>query len=84
MELFRAVDEDEARRFGEKVRAMELSNREYQQRFNRLGEDNNMKPPPSSAIHIMMGHLVVRRLGRKNQYETWMPSDVFEEIYEKA
>jgi hypothetical protein len=31
----------------------------------------------------MMGHLVVRRLGTSGQYETWMPSDVFEELYER-
>jgi hypothetical protein len=42
-----------------------------------------MKPPPGSHIHIMPGYLVVRKLGTPDQYETWMPDVVFEELYEK-
>jgi hypothetical protein len=31
----------------------------------------------------MLGYLVVRKLGTPDQYETWMPGKVFEELYEK-
>lgn len=83
MESFTARQKDVARRFGKTVKAMELSNREYKYRFQKLARANNMKPPPSSFIHIMSGYLVVRKLGWPGQYETWMPDDVFEELYEK-
>lgn len=83
MDLFTAIRPEDARRFGRTVRAFDLSNREYRHRFKELGAKNNMKPPPSSSIHIMAGYLVVRNLGTARQYETWMPSDVFEELYEK-
>lgn len=81
MECFIARDKNDARRFGRYVRAFEISNREYSHRFNRFAEQNNMKPPPSSVIHIMSGYLVVRRLGTPEQYETWMPGEVFDELY---
>ena len=42
-----------------------------------------MKPPPGSQIHIMPGYLVVRKLGTPDQYETWMPDQVFKELYER-
>ena len=81
MSAFTAVREVDARRYGKTVRALAITNREYLQRFNRLGGRNNMKPPPGSHIHIMPGYLVVRRVGTSGQYETWMPEDVFEELY---
>lgn len=83
MQTFRATNKQDARRFGPIVKAMTITNREYSHRYSRLAKQNNMKDPPSSATHIMVGHLVVRRLGTDRQYETWMPSDVFEEIYEE-
>jgi hypothetical protein len=83
MDLFTAVRTSDARRYGKTVRAFVLSNREYQHRFNRLGKKNNMKPPPGSHNHIMPGYLVVRKLGTADQNETWMPDQVFEEVYEK-
>lgn len=82
METFRSIDKRNARRFGSTVKAVEITNREYSQRYSKLATENNMKEPPGSAIHIMMGYLVVRHLGTTRQYETWMPSDVFEELYE--
>lgn len=83
MDLFAAIRASDARRYGKTVRAYALSNKEYQYRFARLGKKNNMKPPPGSHIHIMPGYLVVRKLGSPDQYETWMPDMVFEELYEK-
>jgi len=83
MDFFTAIRKSDARRYGKTVRAFGLSNREYQRRFNRLGKQNNMKPPPGSHIHIMPGYLVVRKLGTPNQYETWMPDQIFGEIYQK-
>jgi hypothetical protein len=81
MECFTARDKNDARKFGRYVKALEITNLEYSSRFNRFAEQNNMKPPPSSNIHIMSGYLVVRRLGTPEQYETWMPDGVFDELY---
>ena len=81
MDCFDARHQDIARKFGKRVKAMVLSNREYKYRFDRLADKLSMKPPPSSVIHIMLGYLVVRKLGTPHQYETWMPDDVFEELY---
>jgi len=83
MGRFTAMRKSIALRYGKTVKAMPLSNREYQRRFDKLGAQNNMMPPPSSFMHIMIGYLVVRKLGTPRQYETWMPEDVFEEIYQK-
>jgi hypothetical protein len=83
MGLFTAVQPSDARKYGKTVRAFVLTNREYQRRFNRLGTENNMKPPPGSHIHITAGYLVVRKLGTRQQYETWMPDQVFDELYQK-
>lgn len=77
-----AIDRDEAKRYGKNVKATELSNIEYKIRFGKLKDENNMKPPPSCG-RIFMGFLVIRNLGLPQQYETWMPDHVFEEIYSK-
>jgi hypothetical protein len=81
MDEFIAINKEVAVRYGEKMKAMRLSNREYTHRFKRLANENNMKRPPSSHIHIMLGWLVVRKLGQSGQYETWMPEHVFDELY---
>jgi hypothetical protein len=83
MDLYTAVEKHIALRYGTKVRAMELSNREYIRRYQRLAKANNMRPPPSAEIHIMLGYLAVRRLGSPQQYETWIPHQEFEEMYTK-
>lgn len=84
MERFTALSKSIAMRYGKAVKARPLSNREYQRRFDKLGPQNNMMPPPGSAVHIMPGYLVVRNLGTSRQYETWMPDHVFEEIYKQV
>jgi hypothetical protein len=81
MESYSARDKQTAQRYGKSVKALAVTNREYQQRFHKLAGKYSMKPPPGSAIHIMMGYLVVRKLGTPQQYETWMPDDVFDELY---
>lgn len=81
MNAFLAIQKHIAAKFGQTIKAMELSNREYQQRYDRMAKSNNMRPPPGSSFHIMSGFLVVRRLGSPDQYETWMPNIVFEELY---
>jgi hypothetical protein len=83
MEIFTAIHASDAQRYGKTVRAFALSNRGYARRFHSLGKTNNMKPPPASNIHIMPGYLVVRKVGSPRQYETWMPDQVFEELYER-
>ena len=83
LQTYAALESSEARKYGKTVRAAELSNIEYKTRFARLGKENNMRPPPSCG-RIFMGYLVVRKMGSPDQYETWMPDHVFEEIYQKA
>lgn len=70
---------DIAAKYGRTVKAIELSNSEYNIRFHRLSSQNRMKPPPSAG-RIFSGYLVIRRLGTSEQYETWMPADVFEDL----
>lgn len=78
--VYATIDRDVARRYGQLVRAAELSNSEYGRRYQRMSAANNMKAPPSHH-RIFGGYLVVRRLGTPDQYETWMPDHAFAEIY---
>ncbi len=82
MDEYRAIDTDVKKRYGNVVRAIPLSNREFQHRYDKLSNSRKMKPPPSSG-RIFAGYLVVRNIGSKNEYETWIPDHAFEEIYEK-
>lgn len=77
---YKAVDATAAARYGKTVKATILSNIDYKTRFGRFQRENNMKPPPR-CVRIFSGYLVVRKLGTPFQYETWMPEDVFEELY---
>jgi hypothetical protein len=70
-----------AQSHGPTVKAAEISNREYAYRYERHSSDWAMQPPPSSFMHIYLGYLVVRKLGTTEQYETWMPSHVFDDLY---
>ncbi len=81
MQTYVLTDRIVAQRYGKTVKATPLSNIEYKIRFDRLRRENNMKPPPSCG-RIFPGYLVVRKLNTPAQYETWMPDDVFEEIYQ--
>jgi hypothetical protein len=81
MDTYFTSDKVISRRYGKAVKAMKLSNKEYKFRYNKFGA-NNMKPPPSSN-RIFSGYLVVRKLGTSDQYETWMPCVVFDEMYSK-
>ncbi len=83
MATYVATDRETASQYGRTVKATELSNHEYKTRFGRFATSNNMKPPPSCG-RIFTGYLVVRRVGTKHQYETWMPDRGFEEVYEPA
>ena len=83
MATFKARDRATANQFGPLVKAYELSNSEYGQRYQRLHGPNNMNQPPSHG-RIFSGYVVVRKLGTPSQYETWMPDHVFDELYEPA
>lgn len=83
MREYIATDRKTSSQYGRMVKATELSNVEYKTRFGRFAKSNNMKPPPSCG-RIFMGYLVVRRMGAKDQYETWMPDHAFEEVYAPA
>lgn len=77
---FEALQDDVAAEYGRVVRASPMTNRAYGRRHQSLAKQNNMKPAPRSA-RIFPGYVVVRNLGRKGQYETWMPDHVFDELY---
>ena len=83
MPYYVAIDATLSARYGKKVRALFLSNAEYKRRFGRFGKENNMKPPPSCG-RIFGGYVVVRNLGTRMQYETWMPDHGFEDTYQPA
>lgn len=83
LQTYIAIEPSEAKKYGGTVKATELSNIEYKTRFAHLARENNMKAPPSCG-RIFMGYLVVRKMGSSEQYETWMPDHVFEEIYREA
>jgi hypothetical protein len=80
MPQYLATDSEVGRRYGQTVRALSLSNAEYDLRYRRLNAVNNMKPSPRHS-RIFGGYLVVRNLGNSMQYETWMPDHAFEEVY---
>ncbi|APW37161.1 hypothetical protein RD110_08080 [Rhodoferax koreense] len=80
MAVFDAIDGGAASKFGRQVRAVELSNAEYDRRYRRMAQSRNMKAPPSH-LRIFPGYLVVRRLDCPDQYETWMPEGAFNECY---
>ncbi len=75
-----AIDGEVASRYGQTIQAMEMSNAEYDARYKRFLNSNNMKPPPSHG-RIFGGYLVIRKLGTSEQYETWLPDHAFAEIY---
>jgi len=81
MAVYRATDRETASRYGSQVKAAPLSNAEYRTRFLRLKVSNNMRGPPDGG-RIFPGYLVVRNLGTKDQYETWIPDGAFEDLYE--
>jgi len=72
--LYKAVDPEVSARYGPTVRAAKLSNIEYKIRFDRFNQTSNMKAPPGTG-RIFDGYLVIRKLGAKDQYETWIPED---------
>jgi len=77
---YTAKDAVTAARYGKTVKAIQLSNSEYNSRFNRLSNQYNMKPPPDRG-RIFSGYLFVRKLGTAEQYETWMPEEAFDDLY---
>lgn len=80
---FEARDAEAFKNYGLQVLAVEMTNSQYDQRYQRLGKVHNMRPPPSHH-RIFPGYLVVRRPGHPDQYETWMPDHVFDELYAAA
>lgn len=80
MALFDAIERDTARKYGSKIKAYGVSNVDYKVRYGKLSSSQTMNPPPSCG-RIFSGYLVVRKLGTPDQYETWMPDHVFEELY---
>ena len=82
MDKYISRNKETANQFGKVVKATYLTNIEYKTRYNRLSDEHRLKDPPSCG-RFYPGVLVVRNLGSKQQYETWMPETVFEELYEK-
>jgi hypothetical protein len=81
LRAYRATDAEVAARYGTTVKAIEMSNSEYRQRYGRMSGERRMKPPPSAG-RTFPGYLVLRRLDFPDEYETWMPDHAFEAIYE--
>lgn len=79
---YSARDQDTARKYGPTVKAAEISNRDYGYRYTKFSSSRRMQPPPSAHRHIYLGYIVVRKVGTPEQYETWMPDHVFDELYE--
>lgn len=84
MGTYAARDPDIAAKYGHIVKAAEISNRDYGYRYSKFKDERNMRPPPSAHMHIVLGYLVVRKFGAPDQYETWMPDHVFDDLYEAA
>ncbi len=82
MTIYSARNSDTAKKYGHIVKAAEISNRDYGYHYSKFSSIRTMQPPPSSHRHIFLGYLAVRKLGAPDQYETWMPDHVFEELYE--
>lgn len=78
--LYETFDPDVIARFGASVRAIVMSNTDYAFRHRQLATKQKMMQPPSHS-RIFAGYLVVRKLGRKDEYETWMPDHVFDDLY---
>ena len=81
MVVYSARDRTTAKKYGAIVRAIEISNRDYGHRYKKFSSSRTMQPPPNSHIHIQLGYLVVRKLDTPDQYETWIPSCVFDDLY---
>jgi hypothetical protein len=78
--IYEALDVDEAREYGQTVRATAMSNAEYSERHKKFSGTRKMMPVPSHN-RIFLGYLVIRKMGTKSEYETWMPDRVFEDLY---
>lgn len=83
LSIFTATDKETRKRYGNSVKALYLSNREYKFRYDKLHKQHKMKKPPLSG-RIFGGYLVVRNLNTTNEYETWIPDHAFEEIYKES
>lgn len=81
MALFKARDRKTATLYGSTVAAAEIANVDFKLRFAKYSHERKMSDPPSCG-RIFMGYLVVRRLNTPEEYETWMPDHVFDELYE--
>jgi hypothetical protein len=81
MKVYSARDRDTAKKYGAIVKAAEISNRDYGYRYRKFSSTRTMRQQPSSHMHIFLGYLVVRKIGTPEQYETWMPTDIFYELY---
>lgn len=80
MTVYIARDRKTESRYGKKVLAVPIANIDFKTRYYQKVSHRRMQEPPSCG-RIFLGYLVVRKLGTPLEYETWMPGDVFEELY---
>lgn len=80
MAVYIARDRKTASMYGKKVLAVPIANVDFKTRFNKSVSHRRMQEPPSCG-RIFLGYLVVRKLGTPDEYETWMPDHVFDELY---
>ncbi|OCH26147.1 hypothetical protein A6E13_20025 [Aliivibrio fischeri] len=81
METYVSIDNEITKLYGKTVKAMEISNIDYKQRYLKLNKSRRMKSPPSCG-RIFLGFVVVRNLNTKKEYETWIPDIAFGDMYE--
>lgn len=81
MNLYKARDRKTAQLYGATVAAAQIANVDFKTRHAKYANERKMSPPPSCG-RIFLGYLVVRRLDTPEEYETWMPDMVFDELYE--
>lgn len=78
--IYEALDVDEAAEYGQTVLATAMSNVDYAERHKKFSNNRKMMPAPSHQ-RIFLGYLVIRKMGTKSEYETWIPDHVFEDLY---
>ena len=81
MKLYKARDRRTAKLYGETVAAAQIANVDFKARHSKYANERKMSAPPSCG-RIFLGYLVVRQLDTTEEYETWMPEIVFDELYE--
>lgn len=80
---FVTIDTDTKLEFGQYISAVEFSISDYRVRFDRWKSKNNMTAPPIDKT-FTSGYLVIGKPGASNQFECWMSTRDFAQLYTKV